>query len=87
MTVITQPLAAARGVEILLTTARDMLIYAEGDARDGRLTSIAQWIRERIVSFDEELLKEVRATVEVLERQQTKEIEALETARRAAASG
>ena len=87
MTVITQPLAAARGVEILLTTARDMLIYAEGDARDGRLTSIAQWIRERIVSLDEELLKEVRATVEVLERQQTKEIEALETARRAAASG
>ena len=87
MTVITEPLDAARGVESLLTAARDMLIYAEGNARDGRLTSIAQWIHERIDSLDEELLKAVRAKVEMLERQQTKEIEALETARRTAASG
>ena len=87
MTVITLPLAAARSVESLLTSARDMLINAESNATDGRLTSIAQWIRERIDSLDEELLKEVRATVEVLERRQAEEIEALETARRTAASG
>ena len=87
MTVITEPLAAARGVESLLTAAKELLLDAESEARDGRLTSIAQWIRERINSLDEKVLKEVRVTVEVLERQQTKEIEALETARRAAASG
>ena len=87
MTVITRPLAAARSVESLLTAAKERLLDAESEARDGRLTSIAQWIHERIDSLDEELLKAVRATVEVLERRQAKEIEALETARRAAASG
>jgi hypothetical protein len=87
MTVITQPLAAARSVERLLTAAKERLLDTESEARDGRLISIAQWIRERIESLDGGLLREVRATVEVLERRQAKEIEALETAHRAAASG
>ena len=88
MTVITQPLAAARSVESLLASAKELLLDAESEARDGRLRSIAQWIRQRIDSLDSELLKEVRATVEVLERRQAKEIdEALETAHRTAASG
>ena len=70
MTVITQPLAAARSVESLLASAK------ESEARDGRLTSIAQWIRQRIDSLDSDLLKEVRATVEALEQRQAEEIEA-----------
>ena len=66
MTNATQPLAAARGVESLLTAARDLLIGAEDMAKDGRLTAIAYWIRQRIDSLDDELLKEVRAIVEAL---------------------
>ena len=70
MTHIVQPLAAARGVESLLTAAKELLLDAESEATDGRLRMIAQWIRERIDSLDDELLKEVRATVVALEKRQ-----------------
>jgi hypothetical protein len=75
MTNAAQPLAAARGVESLLIGARDVLLDAEVLAKDGRLLMISRWIRERIDSLDDELLKEVRATVEALERRQAKEID------------
>ena len=76
MTVPTQPLNAARVVESLLTSARDLLLDAEAAARDGQFVGIAQWIRERIDRLDGELLKEVRANVEALEKRQAEEIEA-----------
>jgi hypothetical protein len=70
MTETTEPLTAARSVESLLAAAKDLLLDAEGVAKDGQLTAIAHWIRERIDSLDNELLKEVRATVEALEKRQ-----------------
>jgi hypothetical protein len=70
MTHIVQPLAAARSVESLLVAAKELLLDAESEAKDGRLLMIAKWIRERIDSLDNELLKEVRATVEALEKRQ-----------------
>jgi hypothetical protein len=63
-------LASARGAESLLIAAKDLLLDAESEAKDGQLTSIAQWIRARIDSLDDELLPEVRATVKMLEKRQ-----------------
>ena len=73
MTVPSQPLTAARVVDSLLTSARDLLLDAEAAARDGQFVGIAQWIRERIDSLDDELLKEVRANVEALEKAEKSE--------------
>jgi hypothetical protein len=70
MTNAVEPLTAARQVESLLTAARDLLLDAEGVATDGGLKMIAKWIRDRVETLDGELLKEVRAIVEVLEQQQ-----------------
>jgi hypothetical protein len=66
-------LASARGVESLVTAARDLLADAQRMADDGRLPTIARWIADRVESLDGELLKEVRATVEALEKRQAEE--------------
>lgn len=67
MSDIGKELANARAVESLLIAARDIFVNAQTIAEDGRLMMIGKWIGERIESLDDELLKEVRATVERLE--------------------
>jgi hypothetical protein len=64
------PLAAAYAVESLLAAARDLLSDAELLAKDGQLSAIAFWIRNRVDSLDGELINEVRATIEALEKRQ-----------------
>lgn len=66
-------LAAARGVESLIKAARELLADAQVMADEGRLLMISKWLGERVESLDDELLKEVRATVEALEKQRAEE--------------
>lgn len=67
-------LAAARGVESLLKAARDLMLDAERMATDGGLKMVAFWIRDRVGSLNGELLIEVRATVEALEKEQAERL-------------
>jgi hypothetical protein len=71
--VIVKELNAARAVESLLNAARDLMNDAEAIATDGGLTMMAFWIRSRIESLNGQLLKEIRATVEALEKQQAEQ--------------
>jgi hypothetical protein len=65
------PLAYARAIESLLCAARDLMLDAHILAEEVRLQMIGKWTKERIDSLEDELLKEVRATIEALEKVQT----------------
>ena len=64
---ITPTLAAVRSVDSLLTAARDLMLDAEGAARDGGLKHIARWLHDQIAELDGFLMKEVRAAIDALE--------------------
>ena len=64
------PVSAARSVETLLSNAVLLLEDAEGVAIDGRLLTIASWLRDRLEELQGELLPIVKATIETLEKHQ-----------------
>ena len=69
----TQPLSALRSVHCLLHTGLLLLIDAELAANDGRLITVASWIRSSIAEFEDKLLPQVAANITALEKLQALE--------------
>lgn len=63
-----EQLSTARAVESLVGAARDLMVDAQIMAEEDSLKTIAKWIEERVHSLEDELLKEIRAKIEALEK-------------------